>query len=312
MLIDNVNLDYGAAPAGDQPPAPLTPPDCDLRSFPSLMLDAQRLRDSTLAATATGDGFRCAVLLWCAAWLQVPAASLPDDKIELARLAGYGRDTASFLTDWQNGGARGWIRCSDGRLYHPVLAEKARDAWARRKSHSDRGRRGNQVRWGSHSDAPAIAEGSHSDRVVTDDGSHSDRRAIASRSQRKKEEKEGKDSAAPLRSAEVSSQSPAADLLGDPGKPRRSYAKTTADAGFDEFWQCYPRKDGKGAARKAWAKAIAKAAPAQILAGLDRYSFAAEHRFRPMPATWLNDERWTSEPPPEPTHQEGFFVRGAI
>lgn len=33
-----------------------------------------RLRDSDIATKAKGDEFRCAVLLWCAAWHQVPAA----------------------------------------------------------------------------------------------------------------------------------------------------------------------------------------------------------------------------------------------
>ena len=70
---------------------PLTPPECDLRGLPFMPLDILRLRDSDLAAEATGDEFRAAVLLWCACWHQVPAASLPEDEKILAHLAGYGR-----------------------------------------------------------------------------------------------------------------------------------------------------------------------------------------------------------------------------
>ncbi|TWI69039.1 uncharacterized protein DUF1376 [Pseudoduganella lurida] len=108
--------------------APLTPADCNLQDFAFMPLDVVRLRDSDLAVTAEADEFRCAVLLWCAAWHQVPAASLPDDDKVLAQYAGYGR----VVKAWQKvraGALRGWIKCADGRLYHPVVAEKANEAW---------------------------------------------------------------------------------------------------------------------------------------------------------------------------------------
>lgn len=110
---------------------PLTPAGCDLREFPFMPLDVVRLRDSDISAISSGDEFRCAVLLWCAAWHQVPAASLPDDDIILAQLAGYGR----VVKEWKkvrSGSLRGWVKCSDGRLYHPVVAEKANEAWSRK------------------------------------------------------------------------------------------------------------------------------------------------------------------------------------
>ena len=93
-----------------------------------MSLDVVRLRDSDIAALATGDEFRCAVLLWCASWHQVPAASLPDDDSILSKLAGFGR----VVKAWQKvreGALRGWIKCSDGRLYHPTVAKKANEAW---------------------------------------------------------------------------------------------------------------------------------------------------------------------------------------
>ncbi|WP_229765819.1 DUF1376 domain-containing protein [Stenotrophomonas maltophilia] len=97
-------------------------------------LDVSRLRDSELAIMATGDEFRAAVLLWCAAWNQLPAASLPDNDQALAAYAGFGRD----VRGWQSvkGGAmRGFVLCSDGRWYHPVVAEKAIEAWAERREY---------------------------------------------------------------------------------------------------------------------------------------------------------------------------------
>lgn len=109
-------------------PNPLTSADCDLRDFQYMPLDVLRLRDSDIAARTTGEEFRCAVLLWCAAWHQVPAASLPDDDVNLAQYAGYGRAVNQWR-DVREGALRGWIKCADGRLYHPVVAEKANESW---------------------------------------------------------------------------------------------------------------------------------------------------------------------------------------
>jgi hypothetical protein len=109
-------------------PEPLTPADCDVRDFAFMPLDVQRLRDSDLAALETPECCWSAVLLWCASWHQVPAASLPDDDRVLAQLAGFGR----VVKEWQRvreGALRGWIKCTDGRLYHPVVSEKASVAW---------------------------------------------------------------------------------------------------------------------------------------------------------------------------------------
>lgn len=119
-------------------PEPLTPVGCDLRDFPYMPLDVVRLRDSDMAAVEDPEAFRAAVLLWCASWHQVPAASLPDDDASLARLAGYGRDLATWRAVKAGGALRNWARCSDGRLYHPVVAEKAREAWDARQSHRNR------------------------------------------------------------------------------------------------------------------------------------------------------------------------------
>ncbi|WP_241300798.1 DUF1376 domain-containing protein [Burkholderia cenocepacia] len=109
-------------------PNPLTPADCDLRDFPFMPLDVQRLCDSDLAALESPEACWAALLLWSKSWHQVPAASLPDDDRVLAKFTGYQRAPAA----WQairEGALRGWIKCSDGRLYHPVVAEKANEGW---------------------------------------------------------------------------------------------------------------------------------------------------------------------------------------
>lgn len=131
-------------------PQPLTPPDCDLRDFQYMELDVRRLRDSEFAAGASGEAFRAGVLLWCAAWHQIPAASLPDNDIELANLAGYGR----VVKEWRKvreQALNGFVKCADGRLYHAVIAEKAVAAFAAKERHAyarfqDRMRKENKAR----------------------------------------------------------------------------------------------------------------------------------------------------------------------
>lgn len=112
--------------------APLTPPDCDLRGLLFMPLDVLRLRDSDLSLVATGDEFKAAVLLWCASWHQVPAASLPDEDRVLARLSGL---DARAWRKAKAGAMRGWAKADDGRLYHPVVAEKALEAWKDRQAY---------------------------------------------------------------------------------------------------------------------------------------------------------------------------------
>lgn len=66
-----------------------------------------------------------ALTLWCKSWHQVPAASLPDNERMLSVLSEAG-------AKWQkvrDHALRGWVKCGDGRLYHPVVAEKAVEAW---------------------------------------------------------------------------------------------------------------------------------------------------------------------------------------
>lgn len=132
-------------------PDPLVPQDCDLRGLPCMLLDTLRLTRSGLTAHASSDEFRCAVLLWCESWTQLPGSSLPDDDDELAHLAHVSR------TRWRKirrGAMRGWIKCSDGRFYHPVVSEKAREAWVGRVKQRERAHR----RWENAKNPPENSE----------------------------------------------------------------------------------------------------------------------------------------------------------
>ncbi len=106
---------------------PPVPADLDLRDFQYMPLDVVRLVDSDLTAIASGDEFKAAVTLWCKAWHQVPAASLPDDDRMLAHLSGYGRDVKGWMKV-RAVALRGFELAEDGRLYHPVIVEKAIEA----------------------------------------------------------------------------------------------------------------------------------------------------------------------------------------
>jgi len=70
---------------------------------------------------------------------------------------------------------------------------------------------------------------------------------------------------------------------------------------FDEFWELYPRKVGKGAARKAWDKLQLTADLAEIIAKAIRKQRSWDQwtrdggQYIPHPATWLNQQRWEDE-----------------
>ena len=142
--------------------APLTPPDCDLRDFGFMPLDVVRLRQSDLVAFETPEAILAAILLWGASWHSVPASSLTDDDRTLAQQAGYGRAVSEWLKV-KAGALRGFIRCRDGRLYHPVVAEKANEAWAgklrqRHRTYLAAVRKHNERNPEDKRDAPAFDE----------------------------------------------------------------------------------------------------------------------------------------------------------
>lgn len=100
-------------------PAPLVPPDADLRHFPAMYLDIISLQNSETWALADGWQAKACMNLWMRAWHQVPAGSIPKDERILASWAG--------VPDWQHVreiALRGFVECSDGRLYHRTICEQ--------------------------------------------------------------------------------------------------------------------------------------------------------------------------------------------
>ncbi|HUC61633.1 MAG TPA: hypothetical protein VMF53_06730 [Alphaproteobacteria bacterium] len=143
-------------------PAPPITPEVDLRNFPFTPVYRARLFGSSFTAHASDAEWRAGVTLFLRAWDQSPAGSLPDSDVELARLADLGRDVASWQTIREIA-LRGWLRHSDGRLYHPVVTEIVLEAWARRAAARKKGIAGAARRWGSSAGnsrgtGPAIAQ----------------------------------------------------------------------------------------------------------------------------------------------------------
>jgi len=112
-------------------------------------------------------------------------------------------------------------------------------------------------------------------------------------------------------SATPPAEAPADGLVEPPTRPDPTRKRTTisspppaADDAFDAFWATYPRKEGKGQARKAWARAV-KATPAEtVIAGAQRYArqrAGQDPQYTAHPTTWLNGERWTDQPALVPT-----------
>lgn len=67
---------------------------------------------------------------------------------------------------------------------------------------------------------------------------------------------------------------------------------------FEEFWELYPRRVGKGAARLKFKKACQRDNARSIMDGLKRYNITCsgtEIKFIPHPATWLHQDRWQDE-----------------
>lgn len=124
---------------------PLVPPEIDLQSFDYMPLKVAQLRDSDFSGIANDAEFRAGVTLWCAAWHQLPASSLPDDERLLCKLAGFGRD----LKAWgkvRDVALRGFVLCSDGRFYHPIIADLAIVAWRQKKRDVERTRNATKAR----------------------------------------------------------------------------------------------------------------------------------------------------------------------
>lgn len=205
---------------------------------------------------------------------------LPDDDALLARIA------VTETGSWQQMAAtiRAFFVADNGKLHHKRIdaeREKAETIAAKRAAAGAIGGKQTRSKWGSKPEANAtanatangVANGVANAAVLLQPG----HRQLQSQLQSQKEE-------------------------GSLRSPRAS-----EPAGFAEWWEEYPRKDAKDAARKAYAKARKRgASAADLLTGLRLYPFSPDVQFVPHPATWLNQGRHESahEAPLIPDRQQ--------
>lgn len=97
-----------------------------------------------------------------------------------------------------------------------------------------------------------------------------------------------------------------------PQRGEEAEQKNLQEKRFDEFWAAYPRKQGKGAAWKAWQKihpdaqlhsAIMKSVKAH--AKNNPQWLKDNGQYIPNPSTWLNQKRWEDEKPKETQSARG-------
>ncbi len=186
------------------------------------------------------------------------------------------------------------------------------EAWSRRKKYRARSAAGNTARWGTKNSQPVDVVD------VTDPSRMPDGILGNSRDSEGEEEREEKSSyctvlvAAAAVEASVRSEQAASK----PVEPSEGYS-----AEFEAFWQVYPRKEGKGAAFKAFRIAKRRAAVQRLMDGATAYAKrrkGQDPHYTKHAATWLNADGWNDEPAPEPpgkpkgkfSHMPGYVPMG--
>lgn len=296
--------DLALGSVGPDAPEPLTPADCDLRGHEWMPLYGDRLLSSDTWLLASPEGRCSALTLWWASWKMVPAASLPNSERALAQLAGYGLS----LKQWQavrDSALRGWILCSDGRLYHPVVADLALLAWDRRVKERDRKAKWRGIKAGQDAGKPVNGAASSAPRPGDMDGDGTGAETSSSALKGKGEGKgEGEESyKKELMPDSVPEVGPAPELFeagdaepppaGDAKRAKPRKADRLEPEGFADFYQAYPRHEGRAKAAEAFPAAVKAAGSVEALMGhLAAQRFSQDPQFVPHPATWLNQRRW--------------------
>ena len=274
-------------------PDPLTPATLDLRGFTYMPLEVVRLRDSDLVVLASGEEFRAAVLLWCAAWHQVPAASVPKDERMLANLAGFGRD----LKGWRSvseAALRGFVECSDGRLYHPVIAEKAIESGSKKRKQTSQTAAATEARKAAKAQRDAEREGQRNDER------NDSLSGVAYGQEGERDEVQG-----------IGEE-------GNRGELKGSELKTRVF--FDEFWKAYPRRDSDEAqerAEHAFGALLASGADPKVIT-FGAMAYCAKVRKQNAYATryvkqawrWLGEQDFTCAVPAEMAADKPFEPGG--
>ncbi|PID45057.1 MAG: hypothetical protein CSB47_10460 [Proteobacteria bacterium] len=309
--------------------AQLTTPECDLADYSFMPLDVARLRDSKFSATVDPEAGFFAFQLWAASWHRVPAASLPDDDRQLCQLAGLGRD----LTTWnriKDAALYGFVKCEDGRWYHPVIAEKALECWLEKITQRIRSGKGNASKYNTVFSEEAELKQKHRDAWVKlkeinpqnkrvmkgypyEIQKVSDKDCVETPCNLPKGVPQG--SQVKVSKVKISKDintplTPQTDDLQENPETEKATPEGSAcviQETFDDFWKNSPLpKVGKEPAKKAWAKLCKKKPPedirkakAGILKVLHRQADHVRDYESPFwklhLSTYLNQMRWKDE-----------------
>lgn len=100
-------------------------------------LDYEQIEQSDTWAIAaeTPMAQHALLMLWLAAWTQVPCGSLPNDDQAIRAKC---RVPPKLWATMRDVVMRGWWAADDGRLYHPTLTKRVEEMMTRRRSDSDR------------------------------------------------------------------------------------------------------------------------------------------------------------------------------
>ena len=262
---------------------PLTPVGSDLRNFPYMPIYRTRLFGSEFHARATDSEWRAGVTLWLKSWDQTPCGSLPKDDVLLCRLAELGRD----MDAWQSVktiALDGWIECSDGRLYHPVVSEAANNALSEKRTQQKR------------TEKARAAKANHVTKSVTDTVTE-----YVTGSNRTEENRIEKN-----RNTELKHTLTRVAVEQDILPPRKKSAGSISDSDCETVWQIFPRRVGKKKAfiliRKAAAELAEEYEQDDPAAGISvlcervqKFADAnktADPKFIAHPTTWLQQGRY--------------------
>lgn len=276
---------------------PLVKPEVHLADFPYMPLTIARLKSSRAWRICKRKPHLAFYMLnlWMACWHEKPAASLEDDDLTLADVAMCDDET---WKDLKKEIMHGWVKCSDGRIYHPVIADLAKEAWERktaRRHQTEAARIAKEKTRLEKLEADRRAIKRLSSRLNnpdhiddTDDGTSPCERSVTSsvteaetgsiRKKDMKDMKEGK---------EYNLSLPPVDAGNAGGQ---------TELAFGMFMAAYPKKIEAKGVRHELGKLIARGVSIDaVVAGAKRYDAETKGRdpvHIASPVKWLLGERW--------------------
>lgn len=258
------------------------------------------MNDGTYRGRWIGDVFRAPVsaelqvfLLWLAYYYMSPAGKVCEPRAQLADHFGCHprKITAKFRA-----------AIDAGLLEQTVRGQKGQTAEYRAVVQGARTRHPETVQGASSRHPERTLQGDKNGHPETPQGDHS----------RHPERPSGCQQSAPLiykgvHVAEESATNSVVPLFKKEHTPARVRARVSEPQpgehpDFAEWYAAYPLHKARGAAARAYARAVRKTSPQVLLEAARRYRDDPNRnpKYTKHPATWLNGECWLDEPEPAP------------